>query len=433
MNKMLKQTFSQKINIKNHQKINSNLINAIKILQMSSNEIDAFTKNEIEKNPFLLSSKNSYISNQNLNIENQSKTKNVKEWLYQQSSLIASNNEEEVLVKNYIENLDNFGFCKITSTEAAQLSNASEEISNTILLKLKLLDPVGIFSNSISEHLTFQLKKMGIWDAKYEILMHNLKDLASGNLNKLAGLCEVKKDQILAMIKNIKSLKPRPLEELEAEKIETVFPDILVTIENNKINVSLYNINHYRVYINEKYVNQMKVKQKNLSNKDMKLYIQDCIAHGKMLQNNLNRRNETMFLVAKTILELQKKFFFLGQEFILPLTHKNISKKILMNESTVSRAVKNKYVKYNNKTIPLSYFFTSKPNNKLNSANISSISIKAKIKQAISTEKKIGGIFSDQKLVSMLEKENIIISRRTIAKYRNSLKIPSSLMRSKKN
>jgi len=433
MNKMLKQTFSQKINIKNHQKINSNLINAIKILQMSSNEIDAFTKNEIEKNPFLLPSKNSYISNQNLNIENQSKTKNVKEWLYQQSSLIASNNEEEVLVKNYIENLDNFGFCKITSTEAAQLSNASEEISNTILLKLKLLDPVGIFSNSISEHLTFQLKKMGIWDAKYEILMHNLKDLASGNLNKLAGLCEVKKDQILAMIKNIKSLKPRPLEELEAEKIETVFPDILVTIENNKINVSLYNINHYRVYINEKYVNQMKVKQKNLSNKDMKIYIQDCIAHGKMLQNNLNRRNETMFLVAKTILELQKKFFFLGQEFILPLTHKNISKKILMNESTVSRAVKNKYVKYNNKTIPLNYFFTSKPNNKLNSANISSISIKAKIKQAISTEKKIGGIFSDQKLVSMLEKENIIISRRTIAKYRNSLKIPSSLMRSKKN
>ena len=433
MNKMLKQTFSQKINIKNHQKINSNIINAIKILQMSSNEIDAFTKNEIEKNPFLLPSKNSYISNQNLNIENQSKTKNVKEWLYQQSSLIASNNEEEVLVKTYIENLDNFGFCKITSTEAAQLSNASEEISNTILLKLKLLDPVGIFSNSISEHLTFQLKKMGIWDAKYEILMHNLKDLASGNLNKLAGLCEVKKDQILAMIKNIKSLKPRPLEELEAEKIETVFPDILVTIENNKINVSLYNINHYRVYINEKYVNQMKVKQKNLSNKDMKIYIQDCIAHGKMLQNNLNRRNETMFLVAKTILELQKKFFFLGQEFILPLTHKNISKKILMNESTVSRAVKNKYVKYNNKTIPLSYFFTSKPNNKLNSANISSISIKAKIKQAISTEKKIGGIFSDQKLVSMLEKENIIISRRTIAKYRNSLKIPSSLMRSKKN
>ena len=134
---MLKQTFSQKPNIKINQKINSNIINAIKILQMSSNEIDAFTKNEIEKNPFLLPFKNAYASNENANIENQSQNSNVKEWLYQQSSLIASNYEEEVLIKVYIENLDNFGFCKITYTEAAKLSNTSEQQSNIILRKLK--------------------------------------------------------------------------------------------------------------------------------------------------------------------------------------------------------------------------------------------------------------------------------------------------------
>ena len=100
-----------------------------------------------------------------------------------------------------------------------------------------------------------------------------------------------------------------------------------------------------------------------------------------------------------------------------------------MNESTVSRAVKNKYVKYNNKIIPLSYFFASKTNNKLNIENSSSISIKAKIKQIIDTEKGLEIIFSDQKLVNMLKKENIIISRRTVTKYRESLKIPSSLIR----
>ena len=428
---MLKQTFSQKPNIKINQKINNNIINAIKILQMSSNEIDEFTKNEIEKNPFLLSSKKSYISNENTNIENQSKKSNVKEWLYQQSSLIASNYEEEILIKTYIENLDNFGFCKITSIEASQLSNTSEEQSNTILRKLKLLDPVGIFSNSVSEHLSFQLKKRGVLDARYEILIQNLKDLASGNFNKLASRCEVKMDQIISMVKNIKSLKPRPLEELEAENIKIVLPDILVTIDNNEINISLYNDNYYQVFINEKYVNQMKIKQKALSNKKLKIYIQECISHGKMLQNNLNRRNETMLLVAKTVLGFQKKFFFYGEKVILPLTHKDISKKVLMNESTVSRAVKNKYVKHNNKTIPLSYFFASKTNNKLNIENSSSISIKAKIKQIIDTEKGLEIIFSDQKLVNMLKKENIIISRRTVTKYRESLKIPSSLIRSK--
>ena len=177
----------------------------------------------------------------------------------------------------------------------------------------------------------------------------------------------------------------------------------------------------------------MKIKQKALSNKKLKLYIQECIAHGKILQNNLNRRNETILLVAKTVLEFQKKFFFYGEEFILPLTHKDISKKVLMNESTVSRAVKNKYVKYNHKTIPLKYFFASKTNNKLNIKNSSSISIKTKIKQIIDTEKRLKIIFSDQKIVTMLKKENIIVSRRTITKYRQNLKIPSSLIRSKNN
>ena len=109
---MLKQIFSQKPNIKINQKINSNIINSIKILQMSFKEIEDFTQKEIENNPFLLSSKPFYETNQNIN--NESKNKNVKEWLYQQSSLIASSIKTESLVKVYIENLDNFGFCKIT-------------------------------------------------------------------------------------------------------------------------------------------------------------------------------------------------------------------------------------------------------------------------------------------------------------------------------
>jgi len=430
---MQKQTFSQKPNIKINQKINSNIINAIKILQMSSSEIDEFTRKEIEKNPFLLPSKKPYYSDENSNIDNQAKKNNIKEWLYQQSSLIASNNSEEKLIEIYIENLDNFGFCKITSNEAAELSNTSEVLSSKILLKLKSLDPLGIFSNSISEHLSFQLLKKGVLDSKYKILIKNLKYVASGNLNKLAELCEVNIAQIITMIKNIKSLKPRPLEELEAPNIEIVFPDILVKTDNTKIKISLYNDNYYQVIINEKYVNQMKVKQKNLPNIEMKKYIQDCITHGKILQNNLNRRNETILLVAKTVLEFQKAFFFHGEESILPLTHKDISIKILMNESTVSRAVKNKYVKCNNKIIPLSYFFNSKITNKLNIDNSSSISIKSKIKRLIGSEKQLGVIFSDQKIVNFLKKESIIISRRTITKYRENLKIPSSFIRSKKN
>ena len=429
---MLKQIFSQKPNIKINQKINGNIINAIKILQMSSNEIDYFIRKEIEKNPFLLPYKNNYDLNENSNIETQSKNYNIKEWLYQQSSLIALDKEKEALIEVYIENLDDFGFCRITPKEASQLGKTSEKKANEVLLELKLLDPIGIFSYSISEHLSFQLQKKGILNSRYEIIIQNLKYLASGNFSKLAKLCEVNMEQIIHMIKNIKSLKPRPLEGLEANKIETLIPDMLVTTDKNKVNISLYNKNYYQVFINKKYINQMKIKQKDLSNKEMKIYIQEKIAHGKMLQNNLNRRNDTMLLVAKTVLDLQKIFFFNGEEGLSPLTHKNISEMVLMNESTVSRTVKNKYIKYNNKIIPLSYFFTSKTKNKLNIKNSSSISIKAKIKRIIMSEKKLDIIFSDQKIVNLLKEEDIIISRRTVHKYRESLKIPSSLVRSNK-
>ena len=428
---MLKQNFYQKPKITINQKINSNIINAINILQMSSNEIDNFIRQEIEKNPFLLSSKSSYKSIKDPNIDNQKKNYNIKEWLYQQSSLIASDREEEVLIEIYIENLDNFGFCRITPSEAAQLGKTSKIKSNEVLLKLKLLDPIGIFSNSIAEHLSFQLQKKGIFNYKYETLLQNLKDLASGNFNKLAVLCEVDMKQIMHMIKNIKSLKPRPLEGLEVEKIEAVIPDILVTMDRRKININLYNKNHHQVFINKKYVNQMKVKQKDLSNKEMKIYIQEQITHGKMIQSNLNRRNETMLLVSKAVLEFQKMFFLHGAESILPLTHNQISKKVLMNESTISRTVKNKYIKFNNKTIPLSFFFTSKTKDKLNVKNSSSISIKAKIKKLITSEEQLDIILSDQKIVNLLKKEDIMISRRTVNKYRESLNIPSSLVRSK--
>ncbi len=428
---MLKQTFSQKPNIKINHKINSNIINSIKILQMSSNEIDAFTKKEIEKNPFLLSSKSFFGTNENSDIENQSKNDNIKEWLYQQSSLICLNHKNQRLVQVYIENLDNFGYCKITASEAASLTKTSTELSNKILLKLKLLDPIGIFSSSITEHLSIQLEKKGLLNSKYKIILKNLPHIATGNFSKLAQLCEVEQNQIITMIKNIKLLKPRPIEELEVEQIKIVIPDIIVKASNNKIDITLYNESNYQVIINEKYVNKMKIKQKELSNKEIKNYIKECIAHGKMLQNNLNRRNKTMLLVAKNVLAFQKEFFFKGEESILPLTHKYISEKVFMNESTISRAVKNKYIKFNNNILPLSYFFSSKITDKLNMKNSSAISIKSKIAQLINSEKKSNNIYSDQKIVDILKKDSVIISRRTVTKYRESLKIGSSLVRSK--
>ena len=304
---------------------------------------------------------------------------------------------------------------------------------NILLNKMKLLDPEGIFSKNLEEHLIFQLKNKNIFNKNYNIIINNLNYVAAGNYKKLAQLCLSKESEIIELINTIKSLKPTPIDGFKEEKIDRVVPDFIVETNNYNINFSLNNINKYEVLIDEKYVNEIKIKQKHLNIKEAKVYIKNCIAHGKMLQNNLNRRNNTLLLIADKIFNHQKKFFFNGEEEILPLTHKIIAEKTAMNESTISRAVKNKYIKFDNITLPMSYFFTSKTIGEINSKNNSAVSIKAKIKKIIDSELNKDIVYSDKNIVDILCKQNIKVARRTITKYRESLNIANSIVRSKKN
>ena len=426
---MLKHNISQIPNLKINQKINPSQINSIKILQMSAIELEDYTRSEIEKNPFLKSSKKYNEKNDNDNIDNYSENINIKEWLYQQSSFISINKWAQKLVEVFIENITSKGFCNLSIKDAAKMTQTTEEQSKYVLNKMKLLDPEGIFSKNLEEHLIFQLKNKNIFNNHYNIIINNLNYVAAGNYKKLAKLCISKENEIIKLINNIKSLKPTPIDGFKEEKIDRVIPDFIVEIKNNNINFSLNNINKYEVLIDEKYINETKIKQKNLNIKEAKVYIKNCIAHGKMLQNNLNRRNNTLKLIADKIFIHQKKFFYNGEEEILPLTHKIIAEKTIMNESTISRAVKNKYVKFNHITLPMSYFFTSKTIGEKN--NNSAVSIKAKIKKIIDSELNKDIIYSDKNIVDILSKQNIKVARRTVTKYRESLNIANSIVRSK--
>ena len=428
---MLKQNILQTPRLKINQKINSSIINAIKILQMSANELEAYTKSEVEKNPFLITSHKNHEANENNNVENYSENVNIKEWLYQQTSFISATTWAERLVKVFIESIDNNGFCKLSIEEAAVIAQTTASQSKFIFEKLKLLDPEGIFSRNIEEHLIFQLKKNNMFNNNYNIVINNLNDVAKGNYKKLSKLCKLKENLIIEIINNIKSLKPTPIDNFKEEEVQRVIPDIFIELKNNNIKISLNNISNYEVLIDEKYVKEIKMKQKNINTKETKDYIKDCINHGKMLQNNLNRRNNTLFLIAEKIFNYQKRFFFEGEEAVLPLTHKIISEKALMNESTVSRTVKNKYIKFNNMTLPLSYFFTSRTNKNVENKNNSAISIKAKIKKIIEEELYKDIVYSDKNIVDILGEQNIKIARRTVTKYRESLGIENSLIRSR--
>jgi len=429
---MLKHNISQKHNIRINHRINSNIIHSIKVLQMSANEVIDYTQEEVEKNPFLISSKPYSKITQPANINNYSKNYNIKEWLYEQSSFISVNIWSRKLVKIFIENLNNKGFCKISIQEAAKIAKTSEYQSKYILEQLQQLDPDGIFSRTLEEYLSFQLKKKNIFNKNYKIIIDNLNDVATGNYKKLAKLCSLQEMEIINIINNIKLLKPAPIDSLAEGNIERIVPDIIVETHNKNIICTLNKTESYQVLIDEKYINEIKTKQNSVNNKEVKEYIKNCIAHGKTLQNSLNRRNNTLLLVTEKILNHQKDFFFKGEEGILPLTHKLISEKILINESTVSRTVKNKYIKFENIVLPLKYFFTSKTNTKKTNNN-SAILIKAKIKKIIDIEKNKNVIYSDKNIADILGKENIIVARRTVTKYRENLNIANSVVRSKNN
>jgi len=401
-------------------KINNKLIMSIKILQMSNEELHNFIKKEAEKNPFIILKKTKYNQETyNKNINNI----NIKEWLYQQSSILYNNPIEEKLIETYIENLDNNGFCKIDASEASKIVNCSYMEATNILRKLKELDPIGIFSSSIKELITIQLIKRGDYNKYFKIILNNLDLVATYNIKKLSELCNLKKEKIIDLLKNLKDCKPRPVDSLQEQEINLIIPDISLSINNKKLKLSMNKYNNYEIYLNRTYINKIKLHTK--SNIEIKNFIKENISHSKWLKSNLNKRNNTILIIAKKILNYQKNFFFNGDGYILPLTHKKISEMTNMHESTVSRAVKNKFVKYKNKIIPLNYFFSSK----IKKSNSSSKAIKNKIKNIIHKHEKINEHISDQKITNMLNKSGIMISRRTVSKYRESENIPNSQIR----
>jgi len=424
---MLKNTLAQKPSLKLNLKINKRTINSIKVLQMSIVELTEFTKEEIDKNPLLSLRKN----NKNFDseyIDNYTDPSNLKSWLYQQSFSILEKKYTK-LITIYIENLDDNGFCRISPSEAAFLSSDSTESAILVLKKLKDLDPVGIFSQSLEENLKIQLIKKNIYNKSYEIILNNLKFVASHNIDKLMKLSKLSNYEIKNIIKTIKSLKPKPIDSLRREQPQLAIPDIIVKKNNTnkKLKIILNQDQNFKIVIDKNY----EKKLKNRKNDPMtKKYINDCVSHGKWLQNALDRRGKTIMYVSKKIIEYQKNYFFENPEKILPLTLKEVSNMCDYHETTIGRTIKNKFLLYENAVFPLKNLFSTKILNKKNN-NISATSIKIKIKKLLSNENIKKTSYSDQKIVEIFSKDGVIISRRTIAKYRQNMNIPSSIVRSR--
>lgn len=350
----------------------------------------------------------------------------LKTHLEEQLLLLQAEVYEKVIIQYLIGLMDEAGYINEETSLIAQRSGCDEEDIERIFKIAQTMEPLGVFARSLSECLKIQQIQADRYDPAMEIFLDNLGMLGERKFNELKRLCKVSKEDFLDMVEEIKALNPKPGLEYGEDIVYTVIPDVYVKISpKGKWFVELNSENLPKVLMNNRYLNEIGDQTTKKEDKD---YIDGCVQKANWLVKALDQRARTILKVSSELVRLQKRFLNDGIQFLVPINLKTIAEAIEMHESTVSRVTANKYISTPRGIFEMKFFFTNAIGSLDSENQYSSKSIKYKIKQLIDAEdpKKI---LSDDKIVEAIRAEDIDIARRTVAKYRESLEIPSSIIR----
>lgn len=356
--------------------------------------------------------------------------KTLREHLLDQLHLAVNEARDRMIGALLIDSLDEAGYLRQSVTELSEKLSCSVERVGRLLDVLKGFDPTGVFARDLQECLALQLDEQGKLDQPMKTLLAHLSMLADHDLTGLAQKCDVNAAYLADMVADIRALNPKPAADFNAPITQTAIPDVLMKKMPKNLGggwkVELNTETLPRVLINNEYYTQVAGASKDKKDRE---YISTQLANANWLVKALDSRAQTILKVAAALVEQQSDFFTFGIEFLKPLTLKDIASEIDMHESTVSRVTNNKYIGTPRGIFELKYFFSTALVSDDGVAH-SAESIKARIKALVDDEdpKKI---LSDDSLVDLLKKEGIDIARRTIAKYRDMLHIPSSVQRRK--
>lgn len=373
---------------------------------------------------------NTSFDNLDRSFENSvSKDATLREHLLDQLHVEFTDPRDRFVGAQLIDQLDESGYLRTDVSDLAEQLAASEERIDKILSSLKTFDPSGIFASGLQECLAIQLTDQNRLDAPMQKLLDNLDILAQHDMEKLAKICDVNMTYLGDMIEEIRALNPKPAGDFDHFVVQTAIPDVIMKKLPKNLGggwrVELNSDTLPRVLVNEAYYTE--VAQHARDKKD-KSYLNAQLQSANWLVRAMDQRAKTILKVAGEIIEEQEAFFLFGIEFLKPLTLKDIAEKIDMHESTVSRVTNNKYIDTPRGLFELKYFFSTALGDGDDAH--SDKMVKARIETLINDEdpKKI---LSDEKLAQILKDEGIDIARRTVAKYREGMNIPSSVQRRK--
>ena len=326
-----------------------------------------------------------------------------------------------------IDATDEGGYLRGELAEFADRLGVSLERIESVLAVCHGFEPTGVMARSVPECLKLQLIERNRFDPAMAALLDNLDLLARRDLTGLRKVCEVDGEDLAEMISELKALTPRPGAGFGGEPAQTVIPDVHVRPDPaGGWKVELNADTLPRLLVDKRY---HAVVQTGARSDTEKSYVADCAAQANWLVKSLDQRARTILKVTSEIVRQQDAFLAFGVEFLRPLNLKTVADAIGMHESTVSRVTSNKYVSTPRGVFELKFFFTAAIQSTDGASSHSAEAVRHRIKAMIEAEGAEGDVLSDDRIVEILKETGIDIARRTVAKYREALRIPSSVER----
>ncbi|ESQ75841.1 RNA polymerase factor sigma-54 [Asticcacaulis sp. AC402] len=353
--------------------------------------------------------------------------KTLAEHLTDQAMIAHFSAPEMAIAQILIDAVDDAGYMRTSLYEIADRLGCSLVLVEAVLRACQGFEPTGIMATSVPECLKLQLIERNRFDPAMAALIDNLELLARRDLSALRKVCGVDDEDLAEMIAELKSLNPRPGAQFGVEMSHTVVPDVFVRPDpSGGWRIDLNSDTLPRVLIDQKYHAKVATGARSDAEKS---YLSECLNQANWLIKSLDQRARTILKVSAEIVRQQDAFFVYGVEYLKPLNLKTVAEAVGMHESTISRVTSNKYIATPRGVFELKFFFTSSIASSDGTAAHSAESVRHKIKTLIDAEKTSGEILSDDRIVELLKEAGVDIARRTVAKYREALRIPSSVER----
>ncbi len=349
----------------------------------------------------------------------------------EQIDLIFAASEDRRIALKLAEGLDEAGYCRLDAGVLAQAVGHTLEVVERVWARLRQVEPAGLFARTLAECLGAQLAERNRLDPAMKALLDNLDLVAAGELSQLRRRCGVDEEDMRDMLAELRTLDPRPGQAFDFEPVQPVVPDIFLTTARDpdtgedgwhiELNVEALP----KVLVDRNYHATLMKGSRAKPDRD---FVAERFQSANWLVKTLEQRATTILKVAREIVRQQDGFFRKGVSALRPLVLRDIAIATELHESTVSRVTSNKYMATPRGIFELKYFFTSALPSRTPGTMVSSESVRSRIRLLVGAESAQQPL-SDDRLVEMLKGEGIEIARRTVAKYREAMRIPSSAER----